>query len=70
MNTFRQVRLKFEIDQLSSLRQRIIKLRDDEDRAIAGLSPHGPGDQRVSDTLSEASAMLLAVIGKLDNARK
>lgn len=36
MNAFRQIRLKFEIDQLSALRQRINKLRDDEDRAIAG----------------------------------
>lgn len=70
MNTFRQVRLKFEIDQLSALRQRIHKLRDDEDRAIAGLSPHGPGDQRVADTLSEVHAVLLVAIGKLDNARK
>jgi hypothetical protein len=70
MTEFRRIRIKCEIDQLSQARQRIHKIRDDEDRAIAGDPKHGYGNQEVTETLSEVGHILLVAIGKLQKARK
>ena len=45
-------------------------IRDDEERVVKVLSPHGDGAAEVVDTLSEVGAALLVAIGKLDKARK
>jgi hypothetical protein len=70
MNELRKIRIKCEIDQLSQARQRINKIRDDEDRAISGDPNHGYGDKESADVLSEVGAILLVAIGKLQKARK
>ena len=70
MNELRRIRIKCEIDLLSQVRQRIHKIRDDEDRAIAGDPNHGYGDQEVTDCLSEVGHILLVAIGRLQKARK
>lgn len=70
MNELRRIRIKCEIDLLSQVRQRIHKIRDDEDRAIAGDHNHGYGDQEVTDCLSEVGHILLVAIGRLQKARK
>jgi hypothetical protein len=70
MNELRRIRIKCEIDQLSMARQRIHKIRDDEDRAIAGDPSHGYGNQGATDALSEVGHILLVAIGKLQRARK
>jgi hypothetical protein len=70
MNEVRRLRIKCEIDQIAAARERIAKIRDDEERVVKGLSPHGDGSAEVVDTLSEIGAVLLIAIGKLDKARK
>lgn len=70
MNELRRIRIKCEIDLLSQVRQRVQKIRDDEDRAISGDPIHGYGDQESTDALSEVGAILLIAIGKLQKARK
>ena len=70
MNELRRIRIKCEIDVLSQARQRVQKIRDDEDRAILGDPGHGYGDQESTDALSEVGAILLIAIGKLQKARK
>ena len=70
MNELRRIRIKCEIDLLSQVRQRVQKIRDDEDRAISGDPNHGYGDQESTDTLSEVGQILLFAIGKLQKARK
>ncbi len=69
-NEVRRLRIKCEIEQLAAARERIAKIRDDEERVVKGLSPHGDGAAEVVDALSEVGAVLLAAIGKLDKARK
>ena len=70
MNEVRRLRIKCEIAQLADVRERIAKIRDDEERVIKGLSPHGDGSAEVVDALSEIGCILLVAIGKLDKARK
>ena len=70
MNELRRIRIKCEIDLLSQVRQRVQKIRDDEDRAISGDTNHWYGDQESTDALSEVGAILLIAIGKLQKARK
>lgn len=70
MNELRRIRIKCEIDLLSQVRQRVQKIRDDEDRAISGDPGQGYGDQESTDALSEVGAVLLIAIGKLQKARK
>ena len=70
MNELRRIRIKCEIDQLSQARQRVHKIRDDEDRAIRGDPNHGYGDQESTDALSEVGQILLVAIGRLQKARK
>ena len=69
MNEVRRLRVKCEIEQLAHMRERIAKIRDDEERVIKGLSPHGEGSTEAVDTLTEVGFALLAVIGKLDKVR-
>jgi hypothetical protein len=70
MNEVRRLRIKCEIDQLAAMRERIAKIRDDEERVVKGLSPHGEGCTEALDALSEVGCVLLVAIGKLDKARK
>ena len=70
MNELRRIRIKCEIDLLSPVRQRVQKIRDDEDRAISGDPNHGYGDQDSTDALSDVGSILLIAIGKLQKARK
>ena len=66
MNEFRRLRIKCEMEQLATLRERVHKIRDDEDRAIAGGVG---GSQDASDTLSEVGNILLVVLGLLGRAK-
>lgn len=70
MNEARRARIQCDIEQLVAVRERIHKIRDDEDRAIRGDSPHGPGSQEASDLLSEIGFVLMVAIGQLDKAKK
>ena len=67
MNEVRRLRVKCEMEQLATLRERVHKIRDDEDRAIAGGVG---GSQDASDTLSEVGNILLVAIGQLDRAKR
>lgn len=67
MNEVRRVRIRLEMEELSKLRERVHKIRDDEDRAIAGGVG---GSQDASDTLSEVGNILLVAIGQLDCAKR
>ena len=67
MNEVRRLRIKCAMELLAELREKIHKIRDDEDRAIAGGLD---GSQDASDLLSEAGMILLAAIGQLDKAKK
>ena len=67
MNEFRRLRIKCAMEALAELREKIHKIRDDEDRAIAGGLD---GSQDASDLLSEAGMILLVAIGQLDKAKK
>ena len=40
MNEVRRARIQCDIEQLAAARERIHKIRDDEERAIRGESPH------------------------------
>ena len=67
MNEFRRLRIKCAMESLAELREKIHKIRDDEDRSIAsGID----GSQDASDLLSEAGMILLVAIGQLDKAKK
>ena len=66
MNEVRRLRIKCEMEQLATLRERVHKIRDDEDRAIAGGVG---GSQDASDTLSEVGNILLVVLGLLGRAK-
>lgn len=66
MNEFRRDRIRCEIEQLATLRERLHRIRDDEDRVIAGGAG---GSQEASDHLSQAASTILAAIGLLDKAR-
>ncbi len=67
MNEVRRVRIRLEMEELSKLRERVHKIRDDEDRAIAGGVG---GSQDASDTLSEVGNILLVALGQLDRAKR
>ena len=67
MNEVRRVRIRIEMDELAKLRERVHKIRDDEDRSIAGGVG---GSQDASDTLSEVGNILLVAIGQLDRAKR
>jgi len=67
MNEVRRLRIKCEMEQLATLRERVHKIRDDEDRAIAGGVG---GSQDASDTLSEVGNIMLVAIGQLDRAKR
>ncbi|MBK7424511.1 MAG: hypothetical protein IPJ48_16320 [Propionivibrio sp.] len=55
------------MESLAELREKIHKIRDDEDRSIAsGID----GSKDASDLLSEAGMILLVAIGQLDKAKK
>ncbi len=67
MSEFRRGRIKCVMESLAELREKIHKIRDDEDRSIAsGID----GSQDASDLLSEAGMILLVAIGQLDKAKK
>ena len=55
------------MEELAKLRERVHKIRDDEDRSIAGGVG---GSQDASDTLSEVGNILLVAIGQLDRAKR
>ena len=67
MNEVRRLRIKCAMELLAELREKIHKIRDDEDRATAGGLD---GSQDASDLLSEAGMILLVAIGQLDKAKK
>lgn len=54
------------MEELAKLRERVHKIRDDEDRSIAGGVG---GSQDASDTLSEVGNILLVVLGLLGRAK-
>ena len=54
------------MEELAKLRERVHKIRDDEDRAIAGGAG---GSQDASDTLSEVGNIMLVVLGLLGRAK-
>lgn len=66
MNEFRRGRIKCAMEELANLREKIHKIRDDEDRSIAsGID----GSQDASDLLSEVGNILLVVLGLLGRAK-
>ncbi len=67
MNEVRRVRIKLEMEDLAKIREKIHKIRDDEDRSIVGGVG---GSQDASDTLSEVGNILLVAIGQLDRAKR
>ena len=67
MNEVRRLRIKCAMEALAELREKVHKIRDDEDRAIAGGLD---GSQDASDLLSEAGMILRVAIGQLDKAKK
>lgn len=70
MNEDRRARLWSEIELLTSIRDRVKRIRDDEDKARRGSPRHGHGSEYASDFLSEAIIVLLIVINKLEKARE
>ena len=52
MNEVRRLRIKCEMEQLATLRERVHKIRDDEDRAIAG----GVGGSQDASRFTHSSA--------------
>ena len=54
------------MEELAKLRERVHKIRDDEDRSIAGGVG---GSQDASDTLSEVGNIMLVVLGLLGRAK-
>lgn len=69
MNEVRRARVKCDIDILAAARDRIDKIRDDEDRAIRGECQHGPGSQSATDFLTEAGHILGVVVDLLQKAK-
>jgi len=67
MKDVRRVRIRIEMEELAKLRERVHKIRDDEDREIAGGVG---GSQDASDTLSEVGNILLVALGQLDRAKR
>lgn len=70
MNEFRRARIQCEIDMLTSMRDRVSRIRDDEDRAIGGCEKFGHGDPESSDVLTDVCAVLLVAAGKLEQAKR
>lgn len=70
MNEVRRARIQCEIDLLAGARERLSKIRDDEDRALSGNVLYGDGDQEVTDGLSEVGCILLVAIGRLDKLKR
>lgn len=68
MNDARRLCLKGEIDILSAMRERLHKIRDDEDRISNGK--YGETNQEVTDLLSETGFILLVAIDKLNKAKR
>lgn len=67
MNEFRRLRIKSAMELLAELREKIHKIRDDEDRSVAsGID----GSQDASDLLSEVGNILLVALGQLDRAKR
>jgi hypothetical protein len=69
MNEVRRARIKCDIEMLACICERIDKIRDDEDRALRGETPHGPGSKEAADMLTEATYILLKAINQLQKAR-
>jgi hypothetical protein len=67
MNEVRRVRIKLEMEELAKIRERIHKIRDDEDRSISGGVG---GSQEASDLMSETACILLVAMGQLDKAKR
>lgn len=70
MNEVRRARIKCDIDLLSCIRERIDKIRDDEDRALRGDPLHGFGNAAACVFLSEASQALMIVIDRMQRAKQ
>jgi hypothetical protein len=70
MNESRRALIWSEIELLTAVRDRVKRIRDDEDSARRGSPRHGHGSEDASDFLSEASLVLLIVINKLEKARE
>ena len=70
MNEVRRARVQCEIDLLIAIRERVSRIRDDEDKSLSGDPRYGSGEPEASDMLSEAGHILLVVIGKLDKVKK
>ena len=70
MNEVRRARIQCDIEQLAAARERIHKIRDDEDRAIRGESPHGTGSHEASDIMSEVGFLLMIAIDRFSKAKK
>lgn len=67
MNEVNRVRIKLEMEEIAKIRERIHKIRDDEDRSIAGGVG---GSQEASDLMSETGCILLVALGQLDKAKR
>lgn len=67
MNEVSRLRIKCEMEAIATLRERIHKIRDDEDRSIAGGVGGSP---EASDLLTEIGNILLVAIGQLDKAKR
>ncbi len=69
MNEVRKARIKCDIDILAAARERIDKIRDDEERALRGDNAHGYGSQDATDMLTEAGRILGVVVSMLHKAK-
>lgn len=70
MNEGRRDRIERDIEMLVCIRDRVKKIRDDEDSARRGSACHGYGSDEASDLLSEASHVLLIAIDRMERARQ
>lgn len=70
MNELRRSRIKCEIDIISTARDRIDKIRDDEERALRGDHSQEYGSQGAADLLTEASHILGVVSAILQKAKQ
>lgn len=70
MNEIRRARVQCEIDLLAGVRERVARIRDDEDKALSGNALFGDGDQEVTDGLSEVGHILLVAMGRLEKLKR
>lgn len=70
MNEVRRARIQCDIDIMAALRERIDKIRDDEERGLSDARFGTGASEAAIDFLSEASHCCLVVIDRLQRAKQ